>query len=59
VARVLRSQTEKTIHPFFRKSGIQTLPMGLIPFYGVGISGASHIMAFDLLRLRLGMSNAR
>ena len=37
-----------------RMSGIQTLPMALIPFYGVGISGASHIMAFDLLRRRLG-----
>ncbi len=35
-----------------RMSGIQTLPMALIPFYGVGISGASHIMAFDLLRRR-------
>ena len=33
-------------------SGIQTLPMALIPFYGVGISGANHIMAFDLLRRR-------
>ena len=33
-----------------RMTGIQTLPMALIPFYGVGISGASHIMAFDLLR---------
>ncbi len=33
-----------------RMSGIQTLPMALIPLYGVGISGASHIMAFDLLR---------
>ena len=37
-----------------RMSGIQTLPMALIPFYGVGISGASHIMAFDLLRRRPG-----
>jgi hypothetical protein len=37
-----------------RMSGIQTLPMALIPFYGVGISGASHIMAFDLLRRRSG-----
>jgi hypothetical protein len=35
-----------------RMTGIQTLPMALIPFYGVGISGASHIMAFDLLRRR-------
>ncbi|MDR6382676.1 MULTISPECIES: hypothetical protein [Paraburkholderia] len=40
-----------------RMSGIQTLPMALIPFYGVGISGASHIMAFDLLRRRPGLSN--
>lgn len=36
-----------------RMAGIQTLPMALIPFYGVGISGASHIMAFDLLRRRV------
>lgn len=35
-----------------RMSGIQTLPMALILFFGVGISGASHIMAFDLLRRR-------
>jgi hypothetical protein len=37
-----------------RMSGIQSLPMALIPFYGVGISGASHIMAFDLLRRGFG-----
>jgi hypothetical protein len=42
-----------------RMSRIQTLPMALTPFYGVGISGASHIMAFDLLRRRPGLSNAR
>lgn len=35
-----------------RMSAIQTLPMALIPLYGVGISGANHIMAFDLLRRR-------
>lgn len=40
-----------------RMAGIQTLPMALIPFYGVGISGASHIMAFDLLRRRVGMKH--
>jgi hypothetical protein len=39
-----------------RMTGIQTLPMALIPFYGVGISGASHIMAFDLLRRREGFT---
>src|SRR6201999_1311586 len=37
-----------------RMSAIETLPMALIPLYGVGISGASHIMAFDLLRRRTG-----
>jgi hypothetical protein len=40
-----------------RMSGIQTLPMALIPFYGVGISGASHIMAFDLLRRHIGIEH--
>jgi len=29
---------------------IATLPFALIPLYGVGISGASHIIAFDMLR---------
>jgi hypothetical protein len=38
-----------------RMAGIQTLPMALIPFYGVGISGASHVMAFDLLRRGVGI----
>jgi hypothetical protein len=37
-----------------RMSAIQTLPMALIPLFGVGISGASHIMAFDLLRRGAG-----
>ncbi|MBW7968577.1 permease [Bradyrhizobium sp. BR 10289] len=37
-----------------RMAGIQTLPMALIPLYGVGISGANHIMAFDLLRRHVG-----
>jgi hypothetical protein len=38
-----------------RMSAIATLPMALIPLYGVGISGASHIMAFDLLRRHTGL----
>jgi hypothetical protein len=38
-----------------RMAGIQTLPMALIPLYGVGISGANHIMAFDLLRRHKGI----
>lgn len=37
-----------------RMAAIETLPMALIPLYGVGISGASHILAFDLLRRRTG-----
>ena len=36
---------------------IRTLPMALIPLYGVGISGASHIMAFDLLRRGIGIGH--
>jgi hypothetical protein len=40
-------------------AAIQTLPMALIPLYGVGISGASHIMAFDLLRQGLGSNVKR
>jgi hypothetical protein len=40
-----------------RMAGIQTLPLALIPLYGVGISGASHIMAFDLLRRRVGIEH--
>jgi hypothetical protein len=40
-----------------RMAGIQTLPLALIPFYGVGISGSSHIMAFDLLRRHVGMGD--
>ncbi|MBR1125110.1 permease [Bradyrhizobium lablabi] len=40
-----------------RMAGIQTLPMALIPLYGVGISGASHIMAFDLLHRHVGIEH--
>jgi hypothetical protein len=40
----------KKIYQTLSMAGIQTLPMTLIPLYGVGISGANHIMAFDLLR---------
>lgn len=34
---------------------IRDLPLALIPLFGVGISGASHLMAFDLLRRGKGM----
>jgi hypothetical protein len=35
-----------------RMAAITELPMVLIPLFGVGISGASHLIAFDLLRRR-------
>jgi hypothetical protein len=38
-----------------RMDAIRTLPLALIPLYGVGIAGATHLMAFDLLRRRVGM----
>lgn len=34
---------------------IVTLPLILIPLFGVGISGASHLMAFDMLRRGKGL----
>jgi hypothetical protein len=40
-----------------RMSPIRELPLALIPLFGVGISGATHIMAFDLLRRGKGTSN--
>lgn len=33
-----------------RMATIRELPMVLIPLFGVGLSGASHLIAFDLLR---------
>lgn len=33
-----------------RMSLLAQLPMALIPFFGVGLSGATHIMAFDMIR---------
>lgn len=33
-----------------RMATIRELPMVLIPLFGVGISGASHLIAFSLLR---------
>ena len=42
-----------------RMAAIETLPLAVIPFYGVGISGASHIMAFDLLRRGLGIRSMK
>jgi hypothetical protein len=37
---------------------IATLPMALIPLFGVGISGATHLMAFDMLKRGAGFPNA-
>jgi hypothetical protein len=37
-----------------RMATITTLPMALIPLFGVGISGATHLMSFDMLRRGVG-----
>jgi hypothetical protein len=33
-----------------RMAALAGLPLAMIPLFGVGISGATHVMAFDLLR---------
>jgi hypothetical protein len=33
-----------------RMAPVAALPLALIPLFGVGISGATHLMAFDMLR---------
>ena len=48
-----------TLHGDPRMAGILTLPMALIPLYAVGILGATHLMAFDLLRRGAGMQEAK
>lgn len=37
-----------------RMGPIASLPLALIPLFGVGVSGASHLMAFDMLRRGVG-----
>ena len=37
---------------------VTVLPMALIPLFGVGISGATHLIAFDMLRRGSGMQRA-
>jgi hypothetical protein len=39
-----------------RMALIATLPMALIPLWGVGISGVTHLIAFDMLRRGTGGS---
>jgi hypothetical protein len=41
-----------------RMAPIAVLPMALIPLYGVGISGATHLMAFDMLRRQVGLASS-
>jgi hypothetical protein len=38
-----------------RMAPVAALPLALIPLFGVGISGASHIVAFDMLRRDRGL----
>lgn len=42
-----------------RMAVITTLPMALIPLWGVGISGTTHLIAFDLLRKGAGLDASR
>lgn len=37
-----------------RMAPVAALPLALVPLFGVGLSGASHLVAFDLLRKRRG-----
>jgi hypothetical protein len=39
-----------------RMAPIAQLPLAFIPLFGVGISGASHLMAFDMLRRNSGFN---
>lgn len=39
-----------------RMALIAALPMALIPLWGVGISGTTHLIAFDMLRRGAGMA---
>jgi hypothetical protein len=41
-----------------RMGGIATLPVALIPLFGVGFTGARHLLAFDLLRRGIGLRPA-
>lgn len=42
-----------------RMAPITVLPVALIPLFGVGISGASHLIAFDMLRRDGGLRPPR
>jgi hypothetical protein len=59
LALALATGTTLTLLGDTRMAGIATLPMALIPFYAVGIFGATHLMAFDLLRRGVGAQARR
>jgi hypothetical protein len=59
LALALATGMTLTLHGDPRMAGILTLPMALIPLYAVGILGATHLMAFDLLRRGVGMREAK
>lgn len=42
-----------------RMGAVALLPLALIPLFGVGISGASHLIAFDMLRRGTGFAKPR
>ncbi len=39
-----------------RMQPVAELPLALVPLFGVGLSGASHLMSFDMLRRGVGFS---
>jgi hypothetical protein len=42
-----------------RMAPIAVLPLALVPLFGVGISGITHLIAFDMLRRGTGSNSAR
>lgn len=42
-----------------RMAPIAELPLALVPLFGVGISGALHLMAFDMLHRGTGFNSAK
>jgi hypothetical protein len=42
-----------------RMAAITTLPLALIPLFGVGISGVTHLIAFDMLRKGRGLPHGK
>lgn len=48
-----------TLHNAPRMAPIVSLPLALIPLFGVGISGATHLIAFHMLRKGVGLAQEK